>query len=114
VVLTAGCGEADLVLGVIPMNARRAGVIACRRGAVMRVAARNGGPAAEHAPAADRFAREIVGFLKVVGGALAAADGQTVGRQPSNTMQPTLFISHSTGLDLLWVARYPTHYCNCR
>jgi len=34
--------------------------------------------------AADRFAREIVGFLKVVGGALAAADRQTVGRQPIN------------------------------
>ena len=36
--------------------------------------------AAEHAYAADRFAREIVGFLKVVGGALAAADRQPVGR----------------------------------
>ena len=35
---------------------------------------------AEHAYAADRFAREIVGFLKVVGGALAAADRQPVGR----------------------------------
>ena len=35
---------------------------------------------AEHAYAADRFAREIVGLLKVVGGALAAADRQTVGR----------------------------------
>jgi hypothetical protein len=31
--------------------------------------------------AADRFAREIVGFLKVVGGALAATECQTVGRQ---------------------------------
>ena len=29
--------------------------------------------------AADRFAREIVRFLKVVGGALAAAECQTVG-----------------------------------
>ena len=35
---------------------------------------------AEHAYAADRFAREIMRFLKVVGGALAAADRQTVGR----------------------------------
>jgi len=38
---------------------------------------------AEHAYAADRFAREIVGFLKVVGSALAAADRQTVGRPSS-------------------------------
>ena len=36
---------------------------------------------AEHAVAADRFAREIVRFLKVVGGALAAAERQLVGRQ---------------------------------
>ena len=35
---------------------------------------------AEHAYAADRCAHEIVGFLKVVGGALAAADRHTVGR----------------------------------
>ena len=35
---------------------------------------------AEHAYAADRFAREIVGFLTLFGGALAAADRQTVGR----------------------------------
>ena len=34
--------------------------------------------AAEPAYAADRFAHEIVGFLKVVGGALAAADRHTV------------------------------------
>ena len=40
------------------------------------------GVAAEHAHAADRFARKIVGFLKVIGGALAAADGQAVGRLP--------------------------------
>jgi len=33
---------------------------------------------AEHAHAADRFAREIVPFVKVLGGALAAADGQAV------------------------------------
>ena len=33
---------------------------------------------AEHAYAADRCAREILAFLKVVGGALAAADRQTV------------------------------------
>jgi hypothetical protein len=35
---------------------------------------------AEHGIAADRFAREIVGFLKVVGGALAATECQTVRR----------------------------------
>ena len=64
-VLTDGCGEADLVLGVIPMNARRAGVIACQRGAVMRLADRNERPAAEHAHAADRFAHEIIGILTV-------------------------------------------------
>ena len=35
---------------------------------------------AEHAYAADRCAREIVGFLKARRGALAAADRQAVGR----------------------------------
>ena len=34
---------------------------------------------AEHAYAADRFAREIIAFLTLFGGALAAADRQTVG-----------------------------------
>jgi hypothetical protein len=39
-----------------------------------------GGPA-QPGIAADRFAREIVGFLKASSSALAAADGQTVGRR---------------------------------
>ena len=65
VVQTAGAAECDRVRDVVPMNARRAGVIACQRGAVMRVADRNERPAAEHAHAADRFAREIVRFLTV-------------------------------------------------
>jgi len=34
--------------------------------------------AAEHGIAVDRFAREIVGILKVVGSALAATECQTV------------------------------------
>ena len=34
---------------------------------------------AEHAPAADRFAREISALLTVFCGALAAADGHSVG-----------------------------------
>jgi len=45
--------------------------------------------AAEHAHAADRFAREIVGFLTPFGGALAAADGQAVGRRRINTRSQT-------------------------
>jgi len=36
--------------------------------------------------AADRFAREIVRFLEIVPGALAAAECQTVGRQLSTTV----------------------------
>jgi hypothetical protein len=40
-----------------------------------------GTAAAEHAHAADRFAREIVPFLKLSHGALAVADGQPVRRQ---------------------------------
>jgi hypothetical protein len=35
VVLLARCGQQDRVLGVVPPNARRAGVIACPCGAVM-------------------------------------------------------------------------------
>jgi len=46
--------------------------------------------AAEHAYAADRFAREIVGFLKLVGGALAAADRQPV-RHPWQRDRRSLF-----------------------
>ena len=65
VVQHAGAAERDRVRDVVPMNARYAGVIPCRCGAVMRLADRNERPAAEHAHAADRFAREIVGFLTV-------------------------------------------------
>jgi hypothetical protein len=47
--------------------------------------------AAQPAHAADRFAREIVGFLKVIGGALAAADGQTVSWHNDSSLIPTSF-----------------------
>src|SRR6185436_9038172 len=40
----------------------------------------DGDRVAEHAHTPDRFAREIVGFLKVIGGALAAADANPLGR----------------------------------
>jgi hypothetical protein len=79
VVLIARRAARDWVQDVIPNNARCAGVILCRRGALMRAAEGNERPAAEQAHAADRFAREIVPFLTRFGGALAAADGQTVG-----------------------------------
>ena len=36
--------------------------------------------AVQHGVPADRFAREILAFLEVGGGALAAAERQTVGR----------------------------------
>ena len=49
--------------------------------------AREGDRSAEHAYAADRFAREIVGFLTCFGGALAAADRQTVGRAPRQRLR---------------------------
>jgi hypothetical protein len=81
VVQTARCGEGDLVLGVIPMNARYA---AWFRAGVVQSCGRQMGTSdqrAEHAHAADRFAREIVGFLEVSPGALAAADGQAVSPQ---------------------------------
>ena len=50
---------------------------------------REGDRVAEHAYAADRFAREIVGFLKVIGGALAAADRQPVGRAHGSVIANT-------------------------
>jgi hypothetical protein len=40
--------------------------------------------------AADRFAREIVGFLNVVGSALAAAECQSVGPLKLNYFHPRL------------------------
>jgi len=50
--------------------------------------ASEGDRVAEHAYAADRCAREIVGFLKARRGALAAADRQAVGRQPIQALIP--------------------------
>jgi hypothetical protein len=41
----------------------------------------DGDRSAEHGVAADRFAREIVGFWHTPCGALAAAEHQTVGRR---------------------------------
>jgi len=45
---------------------------------------------AEHGIAVDRFAREIVGFLKVVGGALAATERQSV-RRPGRVIDIPFF-----------------------
>ena len=53
----------DRVQGVVPTARPWCQVILCRGGAVMRVTDGNERPAAEHAHATDRFAREIVGFL---------------------------------------------------
>src|SRR5215207_783782 len=52
-----------------------------------KMIARRYGPA-QPAVAADRCAREIVGFLKVVGSALAAAERQAVG-PPINSVPAT-------------------------
>ena len=82
VVLLACSGQRDRVLCVVQMNARCAGrdrVLSmipterpfCRRDRVQKWLAHAGGHpnvadrSAEHAHAADRFAREIVGFLTV-------------------------------------------------
>ena len=54
----------------------------------MRVAARNEEPAAEHAHAADRFAREIVGFLTVVVARSRRLMGKPLGR-PSGSVLTT-------------------------
>ncbi len=54
----------DYVRGVIPSNARYAGVIPCRGGAVMPLRhAKRGGQRAQPAVPADRFARTIVRIL---------------------------------------------------
>src|SRR5438034_11666215 len=68
----------------------------CRRGTVGVWSAHAGGNpkegerSAEHAHAADRFAREIVGILARFRGALAAADGQAVRRPGSVVGMPFL------------------------
>jgi hypothetical protein len=46
---------------------------------------------AQHGIAADRFAREIGGILKVSPSALAAAECQPVGRTPTSTLSVNLF-----------------------
>jgi hypothetical protein len=58
------------------IEARYAGVVLCRCGRRLRVAGERWRPGAEQVVPADRFAREIVGFLTVVLGALAAAELQ--------------------------------------
>ena len=74
----AGCGS---VRGVIPTERPL-----CRRDTMQMWSAhavdnpKERDRSAEHGVAADRFAREIDGFFKVVGGALAAAEHQPVGR----------------------------------
>ncbi len=62
---------------VIQIEAGYAGVIRCRCGRPLRVAARTTARAAEHAAVADRFAREIVCILTDIP-ALAAAKRQPV------------------------------------
>jgi hypothetical protein len=79
--IEARCAGRDRMLGVVPDQGPlcrvwyHAGVVG---GCGWQ--ASDGDRSAEHAYAADRCAHEIVGFLKVVGGALAAADRQAVGR----------------------------------
>ena len=51
--------------------------------------------AAEHAVPADRCAHEIVGFLTRVGGALAAAERQLVGRLGQRGRQPVFDFDES-------------------
>jgi len=88
----AGCGS---VLSVIPTERPL-----CRCGTMLVWSAHathnpsNRSRSAEHGIAVDRFAREIGGFLKVVGSALAATECQTVG--PGTT---TSFLLASS---LLW------------
>ena len=78
VVLIARYGQPDRVQGVVPdqsplcrydtrgawfrPNARCASVVPCRCGRPMRWQPRTASRVAEHAVAADRFARKIVGF----------------------------------------------------
>jgi hypothetical protein len=73
------------VLGVIPAGRDTDERPSCRRG-TMRVWSAHAtdnpkpsGRSAEHGIAADRFAREIVRFLKSSRGALAAAECHPVG-----------------------------------
>jgi hypothetical protein len=73
----------DRVQHVVRPNARRAVWFAHATGAIERVT-----PAAQPAVPADRFAREIVRFLKVSGGALAAAERQPVRRPGSVGASP--------------------------
>ena len=73
--LTARCAGVIHVLGVVPTERPL-----CRRGTVQVWSAHAAGNpsdrdrSAEHVVAADRFAREIVGFLTGSSGALAAAE----------------------------------------
>jgi hypothetical protein len=66
------------------------GVIVCGCGRRMRVVRERGMPDAEHGVAVDRFAREIAAFLKVVGGALAATERQTVSPHSSSSLNPVV------------------------
>jgi len=79
--IAARCARRDPVRSVIPTKRPswsawfRAGVVGA-----YRWRASDGDRDAEHAVAADRFARKIVGFLKASPGALAAAERRPVRR----------------------------------
>ena len=75
--IEARCAERDRVLNVIQIEAPCAGVIPFWCGRRMRLADGNGEPAAEHAHAADRCARDRSLFGSYCD-ALAAADGHSV------------------------------------
>ena len=68
------------------------------------------GVAAEHAHAADRFAREIVRILTRFCGALAAADGQAVGQQPSTAYRP----DRPSECQTVEPQNYFSHHPHCR
>jgi hypothetical protein len=69
--------------GVIPVNVVPLNAVGCISSAwsVHASTWHSINALAQHAHAADRFAREIVGFLTRFGSALAAADAQPVRRQ---------------------------------
>ncbi len=81
VVLLARCALRDRVLGVVPLNARYAGVISCRGGAFMPGAHEREWPARPTRRSSRPLrAQDRWFFDGQFGGALAAAERQTVER----------------------------------
>jgi len=93
------CRSRPVVLGVVPSRVVRPNAAGCIVAAHLPHASSGHaiGAAAQHGVPADRFAREIAGFLTLPPGALAAAERQPVRHPWQGTLFPLLHLDAVNG-----------------